>query len=415
MSSLKRVLGFWDCVFINLASIIGAGIFVVIGVASGLAGPAVILSMILAGIASIFIGLTFAELGGSIPKEGGVFEFGEELISPFAGFLGGWLWIFAGIVGASALGIALASYITPLAGLKIPVTITASIIILITGALNLLNIKTTAKIDTVFVAFVVFVLTSFSIFGITRFNPANFSNFTPNGLNGVIEASALLFFDYLGFTKITALGGEVKNPQKNIPLSIIFSILIVITLYVLTSISAISLGGSAIYNSPEPLATALKNSGSVEVTLISLAAIIAMIQVLFNSILGSSRVMLAMSSKKFLPKTFKKINHNGVPTHAVIISTIFSITLALTGNLVFVVSATSFSYLLFFIISGFAALKLKKKITPTTVIVTSILINISLLFFLEFNAWVVNLLVILFAVLYWLARKPFHQRLSLNN
>ncbi len=68
---LKRVLGFWDCVFINLASIIGAGIFVIIGVASGLAGPAVAISMIVAGVASIFIGLIFAELGEFIPKEGG--------------------------------------------------------------------------------------------------------------------------------------------------------------------------------------------------------------------------------------------------------------------------------------------------------------------------------------------------------
>lgn len=404
--ALKRVLGFWDCVFINLASIIGAGIFVVIGVASGLAGPAVAISMIVAGFASIFIGLTFAELGEFIPKDGGVFEFGEELLSPFAGFLGGWLWIFAGIVASSALSIALASYILPLIHSSIPVNLFASLIILIVGILNFLDLKTSAKMDGVFVVFVVLVLFLFSVFGLLHFNAGNFSNFAPNGLDGIIGGSALLFFDYLGFTKITALGGEVKNPKRNIPLSIIFSVLIVIILYVLTSVSAISLGGSAIYNSPAPLAVAVGGFGSFGVVLLSIAAVIAMIQVIFTSIMGSSRVMLTMSGKKFLPRMLKETNKSGVPIHAVMITMLFSIILALTGNLVFVVSATSFSYLLFFIISGFAALKLKKKTFPAWVVVVSIILSASLLFFLDFNAWIVSFFVVLLAVVYWIVGIP---------
>ncbi len=407
MASLKRVLGFWDCVFINLASIIGAGIFVVIGVASGLAGPAIIISMVVAGIASVFIGLTFAELGQLIPKEGGVFEYGEELLSPFAGFLGGWLWIFAGIVSVSALALALANYILPLIpSLGLPVTFLASIIILIIGLLNFLNVKTSAKLDMIFVVFVVLVLLVFSIFGLIHFNPVNFSNFAPGGAYGVLGGASLVFFDYLGFTKITAMGDEVKNPRRNIPFSIIFSILIVVVLYILTSFAAISLGGSAIYNSSEPLAAAVGGFGTLGVWLISLAAIVAMIQVMFTSIMGSSRVMLAMSGKKFLPKSMAQKSKSGVPIHSIVIISIFSIMLAFTNNLVFVISATSFSYLLFFIISGFAALKLKKSVFPRWVVYGSILVSAALLFFLDFDAWIAGILVVFLAGLYWTLGEP---------
>ncbi len=279
-------------------------------------------------------------------------------------------------------------------------------IILVIGVLNFLNLKASAKMDGVFVVFVVLVLLLFSVFGLLHFNAGNFSNFAPNGLNGIVGGSALLFFDYLGFTKITALGGEVKNPKRNIPLSIMFSIFIVIILYVLTSVSAISLGGSGIYNSPEPLAVAVKGFGGNAIILISIAAVIAMIQVMFTSIMGSSRVMLAMSGKKLLPRMLSETNGDGVPVHAVIITMLFSIILALTGNFVFVVSATSFSYLLFFMISGFAALKLKKKAFPKWVIVISILLSASLLFFLDLNAWIVSFFVVLLAVVYWIAGKP---------
>jgi APA family basic amino acid/polyamine antiporter len=406
MGSLKRVLGFWDSVFITLASIIGAGIFAVVGVASGMSGPALAISMIIAGIVSIFVGLTFAELGEIIPKEGGVFEFGEELISPFAGFLGGWLYVFASIVSVSALGIALAGYLVVFLNFNVPVSILAPVIILIGSLLNLLNLKTSAKINLVFVLIVIAILLVFSVIGLSNFNPANFSNFAPYGFTGILGGAGLVFFDFLGFNKITTMGAEVKNPKKTIPRAMIFSILVVVLLYVLVSVSAISLGGSSIYNSQAPLSVAVSRFGPWAVLLISIGAVIAMFQVLFTSIMGGARVMFAMASKNFIPKLLGDLNSNNSPVHSIAMMMIISISLALTGNLVFVVSATSFSSLLYFVIGGAAALKVKKNIFPKWIPALSILFSVGLLFFLDFNAWIISFIVIVLAVLYWVWHKP---------
>lgn len=405
MGSLKRVLGFWDSVFITLASIIGAGIFVVVGVASGMAGPALAVSMAIAGFISLFVGLTFAELGELIPKEGGVFEFGEELISPFAGFIGGWLYVFSVIISVSALGIALAAYLTVFIGVGIPVSILASVIILIVSLLNLLNLKTSARINLVFVLIVIAILLVFSVMGFSNFNSANFSNFAPYGFTGILGGVGLVFFDFLGFNKITTMGAEVKNPKKTIPRAMIFSILVVVLLYVAVSVSAISLGGSSIYNSQAPLSVAISRFGSWAVLLVSVGAVIAMFQVLFTSIIGGSRVMLAMARKNFIPRVLGGLNSNNSPVHSIAIMMIFSIGLALTGNLVFVVSATSFASLLYFTIGGVAALKVKKNIFPKWIPVLCILFSIGLLFFLDFYAWVITFIVLILAVFYWLWHK----------
>jgi APA family basic amino acid/polyamine antiporter len=107
-TELKRSLGLFDATAISIGAIIGAGIFVVTGIVAGVAGPGIIISIILAGIIASFSGFSFAELSAYLPKEGGGYEFIYELLSPFAGFLSGWMWIFSNIfIGAAvALGFA---------------------------------------------------------------------------------------------------------------------------------------------------------------------------------------------------------------------------------------------------------------------------------------------------------------------
>lgn len=107
---LKRTLNLFDATSIGIGAIIGAGIFVVLGIAVGSAGPAVIVSMIIAGTVALFTALSFAELGSAIPKEGGTYEFAYEMISPFVAFISGCLWLFAQTVAGAAVSLGLASY-----------------------------------------------------------------------------------------------------------------------------------------------------------------------------------------------------------------------------------------------------------------------------------------------------------------
>src|SRR3989304_515663 len=107
---LKRTLNLLDATSVGVGAIIGAGIFVVLGIAIGYAGPAIIVSIIVAGVVASFTAFSFAELGSAIPKEGGAYQFAFELISPFAGFLVGCLWLFAQIVAGAAISLGFAGY-----------------------------------------------------------------------------------------------------------------------------------------------------------------------------------------------------------------------------------------------------------------------------------------------------------------
>ena len=140
---LKRTLNLFDATSVGIGAIIGAGIFVVLGIAIGYAGPSVIISIVVAGIVASFTAFSFAELGSAIPKEGGAYEFAFELISPFAGFLVGCLWLLAQIVAGAAISLGFASYfiaIFPMLSLKTVAVVAA---LILTG-LNLIGIKQSA-------------------------------------------------------------------------------------------------------------------------------------------------------------------------------------------------------------------------------------------------------------------------------
>lgn len=111
MAELERNLGLIDATLLGIGAIIGAGIYVVIGIAAGLAGPSVVLSIILAGIAAGLSSLSFSELGAAMPREGGPYEFTRKVISPFIGFMTGWLWLSANIVTGAAVSLGFAGYL----------------------------------------------------------------------------------------------------------------------------------------------------------------------------------------------------------------------------------------------------------------------------------------------------------------
>jgi len=332
---LKRTLNLLDVTSVGIGAIIGAGIFVVLGVAIGYAGPAIIISIIIAGIVASFTAFSFAELGSAIPKEGGAYEYAFELISPFAGFLVGFLWLFAQIVAGAAISLGFASYfvaVFPIFPLK---TIAVVAALALTG-LNLVGTKQSTTVNNVLVIIKIAILCLFIGFGIFQIHPQNFSQFSPNGSFGILQGAGFIFFAYLGFGRIATLGEEVKNPERNLPLAVLIALVVSVIIYVLTGLTATGLQNFQILaQSGSPIAEAAKVMGNFTiVAAVSLGALIATASVLLTNLIGSSRVAFAMARNGQLPKSIAKVSSRfGTPYISVVVMGVLSTALVATLDL----------------------------------------------------------------------------------
>jgi APA family basic amino acid/polyamine antiporter len=360
---LKRNLGLLDATSVGIGAIIGAGIFVVLGIAIGYAGPSIIVSVIIAGLVASLTAFSFAELGSAIPKEGGVYAFAFELISPFAGFVMGFLWLFAQIVAGAAISLGFASYfvaIFPIFQLK---TVAVVVALALTG-LNLIGIKQSAVVNNVLVIVKLIILGLFIAVGIFQIHTQNFSEFSPNGLTGILKGAGFIFFAYLGYARIAALGEEVKNPERNLPLSILIALVVSVVVYVLTALTASGLLDYRILaQSGSPIAEAAKSTGNYTlVAAVSLGALIATASVLLTNLIGSSRVAFAMARNNQLPKSIAKVSSRyGTPYLSVLAMGALLTVLAFVLDLKQTAAITSFAILTTHLIVNISAIRLRKK------------------------------------------------------
>ena len=415
---LKRTLNLLDATSVGIGAIIGAGIFVVLGIAIGYAGPSIIISIIIAGIVASFTAFSFAELGSAIPKEGGAYQFAFELISPFAGFLVGCLWLFAQIVAGAAISLGFASYfvaVFPAFSVKIVAVLAA---LVLTG-LNLVGIKQSTTINNILVIVKIAVLCSFIGFGLFQMHPQNLSQFSPIGLFGVLQGAGFIFFAYLGFGRIATLGEEVKNPERNVPLAILIALIVSLVLYVLTAFTAMGLQDYRILaQSGSPLAEAAKATGNFTlVAAVSLGALIATVSVLLTSLIGLSRVAFAMARNGQLPTSIARVSSRfGTPYVSVLMMGALLTVLAFALDLKQAAAITSFALLATHLIVNLSAIRLRKKMpssakkfrVPFFPLIPSLgLIScVILMFSLPQESWVAAAAVVaLSAVLYLLRRK----------
>jgi APA family basic amino acid/polyamine antiporter len=415
---LKRTLNLLDATSVGIGAIIGAGIFVVLGIAIGYAGPSIIISIIIAGIVASFTAFSFAELGSAIPKEGGAYQYAFELISPFAGFLVGCLWLFAQIMAGAAISLGFASYfvaVFPAFSVKVVAVLAA---LVLTG-LNLVGIKQSTTINNVLVIIKIAILCSFIGFGLFQTHPQNLSQFSPTGLFGVLQGAGFIFFAYLGFGRIATLGEEVKNPERNVPLAILIALVVSLVLYVLTAFTAMGLQDYRILaQSGSPLAEAAKATGNFTlVAAVSLGALIATVSVLLTNLIGLSRVAFAMARNGQLPKSIARVSSRfGTPYVSVLVMGALLTVLAFALDLKQAAAITSFALLATHVIVNLSAIRLRKKMpssatkfkVPFFPLIPSLgLVScVILMFSLPQESWVAAAAVVaLSAVLYLLRRK----------
>ncbi len=404
-TGLKREIGLFGATALGIGAIIGSGIFVVTGIVAGIAGPAIIISVLIAGIIALFSALSVAELSAYLPEEGGTYAYAQKLISPFAGFIAGWIWIFSNIFVGAAVSLGFAHYFVTLFP-AIPVKGIAVIICLIFIIINYVGLKESTILNNTLVTLKVLILLFFVIYGLGYFSGGHVTPFAPAGMSGILSGAALIFFAYTGFARVTIMAEEVKDPEKTIPRSIYLALAISTVLYILVSVIAVGLvGAPGLSQSGSPLAAAIGVTGTPSaVLLISSGAMIATASVLLITIMGISRIMFAMARKGDLPAFLSRVNPRfSTPHYAIWISGAFMIAAILLADLTLVIAVSTFAMLVFYLIANIAAFRLPlkyRKYSPF-VPVTGAVSCIGLIAFLTINSWIIGIIGLIIGIIWY--------------
>jgi APA family basic amino acid/polyamine antiporter len=359
-ATLHRQLGLLDAIGIGFGAIIGAGIFVVTGVAAGVAGPSLMVSLVLAALAATFNALSSAELAARYPQSGGTYEYGYQLLGPWHGYIAGWMFLASKIAAAGVVAIGLGAYASMLVPGLNPRLLAVAAVLAFT-ILNYVGVRRTSRVNLLIVSVSITSLILLVIVGSISFRTAHFAPFAPGGVRGVLEAAAILFFAYTGYARIATLGEEVREPQRTIPRAIMITLMCSALLYVaVAGVSIGVVGAPALAGSGAPLGVvASRAGGPVLAAMIAFGAVGAMLGVILSQIIGMSRMAFAMARRHDLPTALASVHPRyGVPHRAVVVVGLGAAIIAGTGSLRAVAAAASFAILGYYAIANWAALRL---------------------------------------------------------
>lgn len=373
MAKLKRNVGLFGAASVGIANIIGAGIFVLSGVAAGLAGPSVILSFLIAGFIALLTALSAAELSSFITETGASYAFTKRAFGRFWSFLVGWFKYFDYIVGAAAVSVGFAAYFTTLFGLQgISYLLGAAIgLPVIFTLLNIFGVKETTRTTSAMVLIKIFALVLLLFVGgfflMNHFNYARYTPFFPTGFNGTLNGAAIIFFAFLGFNTVSMMSEETKNPEKTIPKALLLAFAVSFVLYV--SIAALEVGvldWSYLGGIADPLSAVAKavSNNAIFFDFISFSALIATASVVLSSITGGTRASFAMGRDGLLPKQFDHINKRfGTPDFSILVGgMIISILAAVFfNNIDAIASIVNFGSLFTYFFIHVSLLKLRRS------------------------------------------------------
>lgn len=371
---------------IGFGAIVGAGIFVVTGVAAGIAGPAFLVGLVLAAVAATCNALSSAELAAEYPQSGGTYEYGYRVLSPWAGFAAGWMFVVSKIAAAGTVAIGLAGYLALVLPAVPPRAIAVGAILLFT-ALNYFGVRRSSRANLVVVAVSLSSLLVFTLAGARACRIENLTPFAPFGWGSVLESAAILFFAYTGYARIATLGEEVRDPRRTIPRATLITIGGAVLLYAAVAAVAVGLVGSdSLAATTAPLQVAASSLPySWMPVAVSLGGVTAMLGVILSQVLGLSRMVFAMARRGDMPRFLAAVDpRHRVPGRAVLAIGGSAAIVAATGSLRGVASAAAFAILVYYAIANLAALrmpaaaKLYPDVIPSVGLVTCSVLAFSL-------------------------------------
>jgi APA family basic amino acid/polyamine antiporter len=329
---LQRAVGALDLTALGIGAIIGTGIFVIIGEAIADSGPSIVLSFALAGVTCLFSALSYSELASTIPVSGSAYTYGYATLGELLGWIIGWDLILEYGVSVAAVAVGWGGYLQSLLdslfGISIPtaiagppgeggtVNVPAVFLVLAVAALLIYGVRESARTNTIMVFLKVGILIFFILVGFASINGDNYSPWAPNGTSGTVDAAALIFFAYIGFDAVSTGGEESRNPQRDLPIAIVGSLLIATLIYILVAIVAVGLAPQKqLAGSDAPLSDAIKIGAGLDWAgdLLSFGALVAITSVTLTILYGQTRIFFAMSRDGLLPDIFARLSARRTP------------------------------------------------------------------------------------------------------
>jgi len=341
-ATLKRTLTGTQLVLLGVGAVIGAGIFVLTGQAAAEhAGPAIMLSFVLAGIACAFAGLCYAEFAAMLPVSGSAYSYSYATLGEGVAWFIGWCLVLEYLFAASTVAVGWSGYLNAFLGdygLALPAVLASApfaieagefirtgtllnlpavLVVAFVAGVGYVGITQSAFVNSIVVAIKVTVIVLFIALGAQYVDPGNWEPFIPAnegpgrfGVDGVVRAAAIVFFAYIGFDAVSTAAGEARNPQKDMPIGILGSLAVCTLLYILVCAVLTGIMPYPQLGTPEPVSTALNNYPSLGwlQTAVELAAIAGLTSVILVMLMAQPRIFYSMARDGLLPKLFGKVH-----------------------------------------------------------------------------------------------------------
>lgn len=324
---LKQTLGAFDLIMLGVGAIVGTGIFILPGtVAATHSGPAIVFSFIIAAFVCALAGMCYSEFSSAIPVTGSAYTYGYIVFGEIIAWLVGWALVLEYGLASASVATGWSSYLVSLLeGLNITIpqslsgpfnpsggtylNLPAVLIVLAISYLLSRGMQESAKINKIMVFVKVGVILLFIVVGVFYVKPDNWQPFMPFGFDGVLAGAALVFFAFLGFDAVSSAAEEVKNPQRNLPIGIIGSLLVCSLLYITISLVMTGIAPYTDLNVSNPVSFVIQLVGQDWIAgVISLGAVTGMMTVILVMLYGGSRLLFAIARDGLLPKILYKVN-----------------------------------------------------------------------------------------------------------
>ncbi|MEQ8316446.1 MAG: APC family permease [Phycisphaerales bacterium] len=371
-NELRRVITLPGAVGIGLGSIIGTGAFVTLGLGAGLAGPWLLLAIVIAGALAMCNGLSSAQLAAVHPVSGGTYAYGYRFVHPLAGFAAGWVFLIAKTASCAtaALGLGgLIAWATGKPGDGATMTLAALGSLLVVAAMALAGVTRSVRFN-----FVLLFVTAFALLTmVIAAAPAAWRGWQglswsaiadrPISAPGVLETAALSFVAFAGFARIATMGEEVREPRRTIPRAVVITLGVAIVLYALVAFTGLGVLGAAEFGSraAEDAAPLLAVAKAVEAPtlaiMLGMGAAAALLAVQLNLIMGLARVALAAGRERDLPPPLARVDRQGVPAIATACVVAGIALLIVVGTVPHAWSLAAAAVLVYYAITNIAAMR----------------------------------------------------------
>ncbi|HBL56367.1 MAG TPA: amino acid permease, partial [Deltaproteobacteria bacterium] len=359
---LKKELTLFNVYAIATGTTLSAGFFLLPGIAFNEAGPAVVLSYLIAAIPLIPAMFSMVELATAMPRAGGAYYFLDRSMGPFVGTIGGLgTWLALVLKTAFAL-IGMGAYLR-IFWPEVPVVTLAIILAVFFGIVNLFGARKTGTFQVFMVFALLLILFVFIVQGVPQINSQHFEGFFDKGGISVISTAGLVYISYVGITNIASVAEEIENPERNLPLGVFLAIATAIAVYAVgTTIMVGVLPAKELAQDLTPVASAAEvlfgNWGKIGVTV---AAVIAFASVANAGILSASRYPLAMSRDHLIPGLFSKLTPRNIPHYGIAVTVGLIIFLVLTFDIASIAKLASAFQLMMFALICFAVIVMRES------------------------------------------------------